>query len=359
MSSLSPRERVLAILSGKSVDRLPVDCWFTSEAYESLYNHVGAESERDLYTRTGLDRIKWLPDTYKGKMRAKPYEGAFVTPWGNVLKPVQSGKAVYMEYDGHPLAHLNALEELKDYPYFPDVDKYDYDDILKTADEWCDSFAIMGPWVSFFETYCQLRGLETAMMDLLADPDFTNALLDKIEKIHMGLLEEVFSRANGRIDMALVSDDMGTQRDLMIGLDSWQEYIQPRLKRMCDLIHSYGVKVMYHTDGAVRPLIPHLIEAGIDILNPIQHACPGMEMEQLKNDFGDQLVFYGGVDTQKALPFGSVEDVIAETEHCMKTLGDGNRGYICASCHNVQAGTPPENMLAMIETVHRLTRTVI
>jgi uroporphyrinogen decarboxylase len=105
--------------------------------------------------------------------------------------------------------------------------------------------------------------------------------------------------------------------------------------------------VLYHSDGAVRPLLPGIIDCGIDILNPIQHICPGMDRAALQRDFGDQVIFHGGVDNQNVLPFGGPAEVRHETRTCIETLGQ-DRGYICCSCHNVQAGTPVENVLAMI-----------
>jgi len=152
------------------------------------------------------------------------------------------------------------------------------------------------------------------------------------------------------LDIVFISDDMGMQDNLLISLDSWEIHFKPRLKAWCDLIHHHGKKVLYHTDGAVLPLIPGLIECGIDILNPIQHVCPGMDRANLKQQFGDQVIFHGGVENQKILPMGTAAEVAAETQKCMDTLGkDG--GYICCSCHNAQAGTPVENILAMIDTV--------
>ena len=110
--------------------------------------------------------------------------------------------------------------------------------------------------------------------------------------------------------------------------------------------------MLFHTDGAVFPLIPGLIECGIDILNPIQHVCPGMDRGVLKEHFGKDLIFHGGVENQKVLPLGNVRDVVDETRTCLETLGRGG-GYICCSCHNVQAGTPVENVIAMIDTVQK------
>jgi len=140
------------------------------------------------------------------------------------------------------------------------------------------------------------------------------------------------------------------QENLLVPVEVWETHFKPRLKRWCDLIHSFGKKVLFHSDGAVLPLIPGLIACGIDILNPIQHVCPGMDRAVLKERFGKDIIFHGGVENQKVLPMGAAQEVADETRACLETLGrDG--GYICCSCHNIQAGTPVENILAMINTV--------
>ncbi len=125
------------------------------------------------------------------------------------------------------------------------------------------------------------------------------------------------------------------------------------LIRWCDLIHSYGLKVFYHTDGAAEPLIESFINCGVDVLNPIQHTCPGMEAARLKRKYGDRIIFHGGVDNQNVLPFGSADDVRQEVRQLLTTLGSDGRGYICCSCHNVQANTSVQNILAMVDAVKR------
>ena len=188
------------------------------------------------------------------------------------------------------------------------------------------------------------------MKDTLACPEFLDATLTRIDAIQTVMLERVLKELGDDLDIVFISDDMGMQNNMLISLESWETFFKSRLKNWCDLIHSYGKKVLYHTDGAVLPLIPGLIECGIDILNPIQHVCPGMDTAGLKERFGKDLIFHGGIENQRILPNGTAEEVRQETLHCLETLGkDG--GYICCSCHNAQAGTPVENLLAMIDTV--------
>jgi len=223
--------------------------------------------------------------------------------------------------------------------------------MVKHAQSAITDYATLGPWVSFYEIYCSMRGLEQAMMDLVIAPDYVQKALDKIEMCQTQMLERFLSQAADYVDMVFMSDDMGSQNGLLMSLDMWDTFFKERLKRLCGLIHSYGVKVFYHSDGAVEPLIPRLLDCGVDVLNPIQHVCPGMDMEQLKKKYGDRLVFHGGVDNQSVLPFGTKQHVREETLRCLRSFASDKKGYICCSCHNVQSGTPVENILEMVETV--------
>lgn len=347
---MEAKERVQAILNRQSVDRIPVDMWWTPEVFQALADHTGQKDELSVSKALGLDKMPWTGLLYKGKLRETKEENHIASFWGVLLEKTQSGAAEYAEMVENPLLNYGTVEALDDYPWWPKVEEFDQEQMVAQIQQLSRDFAVYGPWVSFFEIYCQLRGLEQALMDLLMDPDYVNALLDRIEAIQTDVLKTLLPQVKDNLEGIFYSDDMGSQNALLISLDNWQQFFAPRVKRWCDLVHSYDLKVFHHTDGAVYELIPHLIEAGIDVLNPIQHVCPGMEMDRLKADFGDRLIFHGGVENQLILPRGTVEEVKEETRNCLKTLGKGG-GYICCSCHNVQAGTPVENILAMIETV--------
>jgi uroporphyrinogen decarboxylase len=142
---------------------------------------------------------------------------------------------------------------------------------------------------------------------------------------------------------------MGSEKDLMYSPAQIREFLIPRMKRMIDLAHQAGAYAFHHSDGSIRKILPDMIKAGIDILNPIQWKCAGMDREGLKRDFGDKLIFHGGVDNQYTLAFGTVEEVKQEVVDNIRILGDGG-GYILAPCHNIQAVGPVENILTMYET---------
>ncbi|HLO21400.1 MAG TPA: uroporphyrinogen decarboxylase family protein, partial [Sphingomicrobium sp.] len=135
----------------------------------------------------------------------------------------------------------------------------------------------------------------------------------------------------------------------MYSPDHIREFFLPRMKKMMRLVHAGGAFVMTHSDGAVRKVIPELIEIGMDVLNPVQWRCRGMEREGLKRDFGDRLVFHGAMDNQQTMPFGAPEDVRQEVVDNFNILGAGG-GYNLAPCHNLQPITPLENILALYET---------
>lgn len=353
MDSMTPKERILATVNRQPVDRPPVDIWCSPEVLDSLRAYTGLQDEFAVYHQLGIDKIVWIFPGYGGRY-FDPNDSGEITMWGVPTRMVKAGLATYQEYIDPPIAGYVDPDELLDYASWPDPDQFDYAGakaLARKARSW--NFATIGPWISHFEIYCQMRGLENALMDTLANPEFLDAAVERIDSIQTVMLERMLTELNDELDIVFISDDMGMQDSMLLSLDSWETHFKHRLKNWCDLIHSYGKKVLYHTDGAVLPLIPGLIECGIDILNPIQHVCPGMDRANLKQQFGNDLIFHGGVENQQILPMGTAAEVAEETRKCLDTLGkDG--GYICSSCHNVQAGTPVENILAMINAVKRI-----
>jgi uroporphyrinogen decarboxylase len=348
---MNARERVLAVLNGETPDRVPVDLWLVPELVEKLKKHLGVEDEFSIYRKLDVDKIAWLGIPYKGVILKDPNEHAAVNHWGVKFQKVAANdEAGYGEVCRNPLLDLDSVEQIEAYPW-PDPDDFDYETAAAEAKKQSQEFVTLGPWISIFEVYCQMRSLEEALMDTVAEPEFLHAALDKIVWSQGEMTRRFLEAADGAIDMVFISDDIGTQQSLLMSPAAFDEFIFPRLKTWCDMVHSYGAKVFFHTDGAAGPLIPRLVEAGIDVLNPVQHVCPGMDCKELKAAYGDRLVFHGGVENQKILPFGTPEEVAAETRKCLDELGPS--GYLPCSCHFAQADTPIKNIIAMIETVQQ------
>jgi uroporphyrinogen decarboxylase len=347
---MTPRERIIATLCRQPVDRAPVDIWCTPEVLDGLRKYTGESDELAVYKSLGVDKIAWIFPGYGEERHFDPNDSQGQNIWGVPTRKTQAGLATYQEYGTPPLGGYDGIKQLADYPSWPNPARFNMTGAALAAQKArMHDFATIGPWISHFEIYCQMRGLENALMDIAANPDFLEAALDKIDSIQTAMLERMLDALGDLIDIVFISDDMGTQGNLLMSPDAWERHFKRRLGRWCDLAHAHGKKVLYHSDGAIRPLIARLIEAGVDILNPIQHVCPGMEMKSLKREFGGRVMFHGGVENQNILPRGAAAAVASETRACLESLGAGG-GYICCSCHNMQAGTPVDNILAMIET---------
>ena len=188
-------------------------------------------------------------------------------------------------------------------------------------------------------------------MDLIEKPEIVHYCLDRLFDLAYENTRRIYERIPGKITFSYVAEDMGGQTDLMFSPRHIQEFLLPGMKRIIDLAHQGGAFVFHHNDGNCRRIIPDMIEAGIDLLNPIQWRSQRMERDGLKRDFGDKIIFHGGMDNQYTLPFGTVEEIRQEVLDNLRILGEGG-GYILAPCHNIQPLTPPENVVAMYETCY-------
>lgn len=352
---MNPRERILNTLNRRPVDRPPVDLWHTPEVVDSLKRHFRVDDDYAMWKALGVDKIVWVFMDYVAASgeSAGSQVGAKAagsrTMWGVPLKPTEAGVAYYDEFGEAPMKDCETVADVDAYVWWPDPDRFDYDGADRAARRAAKDYAVIGPWVSFFEIYCQLRGLEQSMIDVALEPGLVDAILDRIESVQTEMMRRFFKKSADALDLVFISDDIAGQNSLLMSPDAWRRHLEPRMKRWCKLVHEHGLKVFYHTDGAAEPLIGPLIECGIDVLNPIQHVCPGMDTAGLKNKYGDRLIFHGGVDNQHVLPFGTPDDVRAEVRRLKQTLGADGQGFICSSCHNIQAGTPVENILAMVD----------
>ncbi len=345
--TMTPRERWLAVLRREQPDRIPTDYWATDEATAKLMTHLGVESEPELLRRLHIDRPKTVGGRYVG-----PPLPAGCDVYGVPHRTVDYGTGAYSEVAANPLAPYGSVEEIEANYTWPSPDWWDYADLPKQIEGWED-YPIRGGGSEPFLTYKALRGQEQAFMDLILHPDIVHHCLDRLFELAYQNTLRIYEAIPDRVMITYVAEDMGSQESLLFSPAQIHEFLIPRMKRMIDLAHSAGAYVFHHSDGAIRPIIPAMIAAGIDVLNPIQWRCKGMEREGLKRDFGEQLVFHGGIDNQYTLAFGTVDEVQREVEDNLRILGAGG-GYILAPCHNIQAVGPAENVVAMYEACYAL-----
>ena len=340
--TMTSRERWLEVLNRQKPDRVPMDYWATQETTQKLLKHLNCPDEGALFQKLHIDKVVSVGPKYVGP--SHPGSDVF----GCRYKKVDYGMGNYDECVYHPLAQYKTLQEIKDNYTWPSPDWYDYSGITEQIAEKED-YPIRGGGSEPFLTYKSLRGQEQAFMDLVLHPDIVHYCLDKLFDLCYENTRRIYEAIPGQVIITYVAEDLGGQEDLMYSPAQIREFLLPRMKRMMDLAHQASAFVFHHSDGAVRKILPDMIAAGIDVLNPIQWRCKGMEREGLKRDFGDKLVFHGGVDNQQTLAFGSVEEVRQEILDNLRILGEGG-GYILAPCHNIQSISPPENIVAMYET---------
>ncbi|WP_195421435.1 uroporphyrinogen decarboxylase family protein [Faecalicatena contorta] len=366
---MTSKERVLAALEHKETDRVPIGQGnINIPVIRALSKHLGLANEWESYGYVhGFSDIIWISADWVG-----PEERSSWTDY-NALKKVNyfgivteskkygSGddEGFYDEYVEFPLENAEDPEDLDSY-WWPSADWFDYstlkDKIAEMNKVWGQEKAVLlHPVGTIYENAWQLTGLSKMLMDLIANPEFASALIGKVADFYISYYRKALEAAEGQIDIVYCGDDLGTQASLQMSPDTYREVIKPHHKRLFDAIHEYGVKVMYHCDGAIMPIIPDLIDAGIDILEALQFDAEGMDPQLLKDNFGDKLCFHGGISVQSTLPFKSTEEVKQEVIDRIEVLGK-NGGYILSPSHVIQAGTPPENVVALYETARNYKR---
>ncbi len=343
---MTSRERWEAVLRRETPDRVPMDYWGTVEATDRLLAHLGCDWDEAM-RRLHIDQ----PLTVKGRY-VGPEPRAGENAFGLKHQAVDYGPGTYSEVANAPLAEYESVEEIKKNYRWPLPDWWDYSH-LPDSIKGQDHRPIRGGGSEPFLLYCQLRGLEQAFMDLAINPEVVDYCLGKLFDLAYENTRRIYEAIPGRVLISYVAEDLGSQQSLLMSKAHMHRFLFPHMKRMMALVHSAGARVFTHSDGAIREVIPDLIELGMDALNPIQWRLPGMEREGLKQDFGNRIIFHGAVDNQSTLPFGSVDDVREEVAENLRILGAGG-GYILAPCHNIQVVSPPENIVALYETGYEL-----
>ncbi len=347
---MTSRERWRAVVTRRGTDRLPTDYWGTAEITAKLRAAVGAADDEALWTALGVDKGHHVGPDLRDPFAA---DRAGADVWGVKVRAIghAGGAGSYDEVYDEPLAAFETVAQLESYRW-PEPGWWTHDSIpaqLEAARGW----PIFGGSFEPFYLYSRMRGVELAMEDMAERPEFLEYALQRIFEIHYALIERTLIAAKGGVDFVYIAEDLGTQESLLFSPAMFRTFLKPRMKRMIELVHRHGAYAFHHDDGAIFPIIPDLLDAGIDVLNPVQWRCAGMDRGRLKRTFGARVAFHGAMDNQQTLPFRSPEDVREEVRENARLLGAGG-GYILAPCHNLQSITPVENVLAMYDEIRRL-----
>jgi uroporphyrinogen decarboxylase len=347
-AAYSSRDRVIRALNNKAPDRVPFDFWAVPETWNSLKDFLKINDNNELMETLGID-CRVVKPNYIGPDPEILDDGSFYNIWGSVRKIVTNGSSSYEEYAAYPLAEFNTPAEVEQWNKWPTSSCWDWNSFRIKVEKAnkkipCHIRYDIG---GIFESAWGLYGLDRFLMGFYENPELVCSIMECYTDIFISNFRALMDKAEDLVDMVYTYDDIATQDGLMISPDMWRQYILPFHQKLNKVIREYDVKLMYHSCGAVRPLIPAFIEElDIDVLNPLQPRAKGMDMAFIKKTYGDRLSFHGGVDLQKTLPFGTVEDVQAEVSNICHTLGQGG-GYICTSAHYIQGDVPVRNILAL------------
>jgi uroporphyrinogen decarboxylase len=328
-----------------------VDLTATPEVMSRLFKELNCADEKALWEKLHVDGRVEVTPVWKLPHHPDDPQGDM---WGVRYQRIDYGTGAYEEPSHHPLATAGTVADIHRHRW-PNPDDFDYTAVSRSIEAADGRYPIHGGWFEPFLFYGYLRGLEKAFEDLVLNPDIAEAILGHIFDFSYEYHRRLFEAGKGQIDTTWVAEDLGAQKGPLMSLAMYRRFLLPNQVRMADLGRKHGVHIMYHTDGAARIFLPDLVDkVGIEVLNPIQWRCPGMEREALVRDFGHRIAFHGSIDNQQTLPFGTVADVETEVAESVRLYE--NFRWICAPCHRIQAVTPTANILAMYETIHRLGR---
>lgn len=377
--AMTSRERVLAVLNGEVPDRVPIVMGVSNATGIKMSTYQGIKALENIqapdeyiyqWPELGTAKIdeetmRRLRSDVRGVRDIHPAatlernqnrdpHSPFIDSWGSGQTEVEPGEW----FPGiHPLKEATTIQELEDYPGWPDMS--DPTRIAHVREEAArlvedNQYAVMAtPWLLFpLERAFAMQGMDTFLLNLAIYPDFARALLQKTAQLCKELMGPFLEALGKNVDIIKIGDDLGTQDSLLMSPDMYREILKPIHADYITFIKERtAAKLFFHTDGDVVPLIDDFIEMGVDILNPIQTSAGKMaDLVGLKSRFGKEIVFCGGIDTQRILPDGTQEQVREEVKRVIQLLGEGG-GYMVSSVHTIMNDVPPENVLAMVDAV--------
>ncbi|HVO40415.1 MAG TPA: uroporphyrinogen decarboxylase family protein [Spirochaetia bacterium] len=379
--TMTPRERMRRALDHQAPDRVPIDfggfqTGIHRKAYEALLAHLGIADEQIII----MDPVQQLArpseavlqrfhvDTrYVGAHGPQGFSGGITKAsrhgrtwhdlkdeWG-VVWSMPEDQRLFMDISHHPLADA-AVEDLASYPFPKGNDPTRFTGVreevqkVRRSSEAALCTTIGGV---VYEICWYMRGLERWFMDMLENPRFCEALLDRTLQFWLDFYSLFLAEVGDIVDVVMIGDDLAGQSGPLFSPDFYRRIVKPRQKRLVQHIKSLTTaKIWYHTCGSCVEYIPDLIDNGVDILNPVQISARDMAPRDLKRRFGPRVTFWGGgVDCQRVLPFASPAEVRADVQKNLRAFMGGG-GYVFNSVHNVQHGVPPQNIVAMFDAAY-------
>ncbi|MCP4166640.1 MAG: hypothetical protein GY759_12215 [Chloroflexi bacterium] len=349
---MNAKERVLKAIDHQEPDRVPLGYGAWREISEGLceklsldptcgWNHW-QEYPEALLQYLNVD-LRIVRARYLGPPPIELEDGSHIDMWG-VVQSAENYPVV------HPLAHITSVAEVDAYP-FPDPDAYDYESYSEQCARFGEYAVCGGDWSPFFTYALEMMGTEEFLLALYTMPAVAHRLLTRITDFYYETSRRMFEAAKGNLDIFFMGDDYGTKIGPFMSPEHFRTFVVPQLERLYGLAKSYDLKIMQHSCGSVRAVLPDLIDLGVDVLDPIQVGAVGMDVAGLKRDFGDVVTFHGSIDTQGTLPNGTTEDIRREVLHRLQHVAPGG-GFILSGSQDYIEDISLENIIAIYETAN-------
>jgi uroporphyrinogen decarboxylase len=380
-----PRARLETTLDHKEPDRVPIDLGsivtsITTGANDALKRYLGIESDDPV-----VDRIQQLALPSPQLLERLHVDTRYIylsasRDWSDIELPEHSyqdefgvkrtaafhpdtGRLLYYDFarvDAHPLAKAETVADIAKFKWPDPHDPARYaglEDTARRMHQTTDYPIIANAIGSIFEFSWYLRGYMRFFEDLLVNPQLIEALLDAMLEFQSAMFDEILSRIGKVVSVVMTGSDLGTQRAPAMSEAVYRSIVWPRYVKFWKSIRARtNAKIFYHSCGSMERMIKHLIEGGVDIIHPVQPMARGMgDRKRLKQEYGDRITFWGGFDQQRVLPFGTPEQVSREARRLLDDFMPGG-GFVFCAGHNIQTGVPPENVLALFDTIYEYGR---
>jgi uroporphyrinogen decarboxylase len=317
----------------------------------ALHSYFGARDDFELglklgslcrYVRPEEDCHMWQRTDYPmfDPMNLAANKNAALQSSGKGYATIMHGKAVFADCENP--------EEIHKY-HWPAVDDCDFTETIREIDRTVEAgqAVLCSTWGSLFSNTWNFFGMENCLVKMYTDPDVVKAVTGHLTDFYLAANEALFSQAGKKIDSIFIGIDLGSQLDLLISPQTFEEFLLPYIQKLIDQARRHGLRVTMHSCGSIYRVIPRLIEAGVEVLHPIQALAKNMDAAGLAEKYYGKIVFMGGIDTQRLLPFGTPDEVRAEVRRIKKLLGPNY--IVCASHETLLPNVSPENVAAMME----------
>jgi len=343
---MNSKERVLAAINKKPLDRTPSDFRAEKPTLERLYRYVGHRDFDRLMIDLNVD-IRYVDSRSPEEKNCGSYIENY---WGERYIYYENEWGFHRNDIPGALASATSMRQIEQFTW-PTVDMMSYEAVPHLCERY-ENYAIMYGFADVFTRLCNIRGFEEFLTDMYENPEISDFMIRKITDFYIEEYTKAFKVSGGRINIFLIMGDLATQIAPMIAPSMFDDFIGPHLKRMVERIHDLGAYAMYHSCGEAFHFYDQLIGCGIDILDPMQRTTENMAPENLANLFGSRVCFHGGIDVQTTLPYGSEDEVRAEVRRYIRAFRE-KCGYICSSAHYMQHDTPPENIIALYDEINK------